>query len=132
MYPIANCKKNQFPLYAMPGILIKVRTEVSVATMDNMATTQGRFLLPKKKSDIVLFLRLWIQPYAIIEAKNKTINKLSNQCITYLLIYTYFIKIIGRELLFWFEIMVYMYIPEETSFPFWFNPFHLTLCWPGW
>ena len=58
MYPIANCKKNQFPLYAMPGILIKVRTEVSVATMDNMATTQGRFLLPKKKSDIVLFLRL--------------------------------------------------------------------------
>ena len=75
MYPIANCKKNQFPLYAMPGILIKVRTEVSVATMDNMATTQGRFLLPKKKSDIVLFLMLWIQPYAIIAAKNKTINK---------------------------------------------------------
>ena len=58
MYPIASCKKNQFPLYAIPGILIKVRTEVSVATMDNMATTQGRFLLPKKKSDIVLFLRL--------------------------------------------------------------------------
>ena len=58
IYPIASCKKNQFPLYAIPGILIKVRTEVSVATMDNMATTQGRFLLPKKKSDIVLFLWL--------------------------------------------------------------------------
>ena len=36
----------------------------------------------------------------IIESKNKTINKLSNQCITYLLVCTYFIKIIGNELLF--------------------------------
>ena len=58
IYPIANCRKNQFPLYAIPGMLMKVRTEVSVATIDNIATTHGRFLLPKKKSDIVLFLRL--------------------------------------------------------------------------
>ena len=55
IYPIANCKKNQFPLYAIPGILIKVRTEVSVATMDNMATIQGRFLLPKKSQILFYF-----------------------------------------------------------------------------
>ena len=48
IYPSANCKKNQLPLQAIPGILMKVSTDVSVATIENMAMTQGSFLLPKK------------------------------------------------------------------------------------
>jgi hypothetical protein len=32
----------------MPGILMKVSTDVSVATIENMATIQGSFLFPKK------------------------------------------------------------------------------------
>jgi hypothetical protein len=48
MYPTLNCKKVQSPLYAIPGILMKVSTDVSVATIENMAIYQGTFSLDKK------------------------------------------------------------------------------------
>ena len=48
MYPKDNCKKVQLPEYDKPGTLIKVRTDVSVATIDIIATYQGIFLPPKK------------------------------------------------------------------------------------
>ena len=37
IYPNDNCKKYQFPRYAMPGTEINVNTEVSVATIENIA-----------------------------------------------------------------------------------------------
>ena len=37
IYPKDNCRKYQFPLYAMPGTEIKVSTDVSVATIENIA-----------------------------------------------------------------------------------------------
>jgi len=46
----------------MPGTLIKVRTEVSVATIDNIAVNHGTSLLAKKKSENDLLLFLLIKP----------------------------------------------------------------------
>ena len=56
IYPNANCKKVQSPLYAIPGILTNVRTEVSVATIENIAVGQDTFFPAKKKSCKDLFL----------------------------------------------------------------------------
>ena len=55
MYPNANCRNVQSPLYAIPGTLIKVNTEVSVATIENIAVGQDTFFLAKKKSSKDLF-----------------------------------------------------------------------------
>ena len=56
IYPNASWRKVQSPLYDIPGILINVKTEVSVATIESIATTQCIFL-PAKKYDSLLLLR---------------------------------------------------------------------------
>ena len=49
MYPMANCKKNRLsPLYPMPGKLIKVKSDVSVATIENMDFFHDIVLSAKK------------------------------------------------------------------------------------
>ena len=48
IYQNASWRKNQFPLYARPGTETNVRTDVSVATIENIAIHQG-VLLPAKK-----------------------------------------------------------------------------------
>ena len=55
IYPKANCKKVQSPLQAIPGTLINVSTEVSVATIENIAVIHETFLPAKKKSSKDLF-----------------------------------------------------------------------------
>ena len=54
IYPNASWRNVQSPLYAMPGILIKVKTDVSVATMENIAVTHETLPPAKKKSFNVL------------------------------------------------------------------------------
>ena len=64
------------------------------------ATPKEDFYCLKKSQILFCFCGFESSHDEIIAAKNTTITKLSNQCITYLLICTYFIKIIGKELLF--------------------------------
>ena len=48
IYPRASWRKNQLLLYARLGMDTNVSTDVSVATMENMATHQGVFFPAKK------------------------------------------------------------------------------------
>ena len=48
IYPKDNCRKNQLPLYAKPGTDTNVKTDVSVATIENIAIYQ-RVLFPAEK-----------------------------------------------------------------------------------
>jgi hypothetical protein len=41
MYPTTTCRNPRFPVYASPGMLMKVSAEVSLATIENSTAHHG-------------------------------------------------------------------------------------------